>query len=187
MVGGFACINNFFAYDDSCKSCMLVDLGTTSTASVDIQLVRNSSLVRWSPRKGRGAGFGAGALPAPARPRAADQPLPFQRAVLFGMVPGREAVEEDVVVALISAAYCGWDRSGIAVSTGPQDDDWDEDRQVRRQVRRWVRKLMLSFGRSPPFSPYRCTFPSPLFPLFSQQHLSFSSLNIALVSETHSL
>ena len=76
------------------------------------QLFWSPSLVRVGAR-GRGLSTvaGSGDQRRRARPRAAGQPLPFQSAVLFGMVPWREAVAMgvDAVAALLGVIYRGQD------------------------------------------------------------------------------
>lgn len=92
---GSARINYLFVYDDGCKSHMVANLDINTT-SVDVQLVRNSPLLRGGARgKRRGAGTGASALPRPARRCAASQPFTFQSVVLTGVVPGRETLVMD--------------------------------------------------------------------------------------------
>ena len=87
---------------------MLANLDIINTACVDVQLARNLSLqlVR-SGARGRGRGRGAGL----ARPHVVGPTRPFQSAVLFRMLPGRETVVVDVdaVVALMGVVYCGQD------------------------------------------------------------------------------
>ena len=67
-------------------------------------------------RRGQGAG--------PARSHVVGPTLPFQSAVLFRILPGRETVVVDVdaVVALIGVMFCGQD--GYLVG---QDNNFDHD------------------------------------------------------------
>ena len=127
-VGGFACINYSFVYDDGHKSHMLANIDIISTASVNAQLVRDIAPVRGGAHgraRGRGASASAGArgrgrgagASATGRVRAFESGRPraaldlSQSALLFKIMPGREMVIVgiDAVVALMGIVYCGQD------------------------------------------------------------------------------
>ena len=88
MVGGYARINNFFVYGGDREFRMLVNLDIINTACVDVEIVRNSSLVHGGlGARGRGRGRGAG----PARSQSAAQSSAqsaAQSALLLRVLPG---------------------------------------------------------------------------------------------------